>query len=125
MRHRAALPRALMTRPSLLLMDEPFGALDAITRLRMHEFLLRHLTAGTRMTIIFVTHDIEESVLLADRVAIMGGRPARQSSRSSTFRWGGRARGSTFTPSRSSPPSGRSAQPWTCERSPNRKESEP
>jgi NitT/TauT family transport system ATP-binding protein len=63
-----------MTRPSLLLMDEPFGALDAITRLRMHEFLLG-IWRRYRMTIIFVTHDIEESVLLADRVAVMGGRP--------------------------------------------------
>jgi len=74
MRHRAAFARALMTRPSLLLMDEPFGALDAITRLRMHEFLLG-IWRQYRMTIIFVTHDIEESVLLADRVAVMGGTP--------------------------------------------------
>jgi NitT/TauT family transport system ATP-binding protein len=74
MRHRAAFARALMTRPSLLLMDEPFGALDAITRLRMHEFLLG-IWRQYRMTIIFVTHDIEESVLLADRVAVMGGPP--------------------------------------------------
>ncbi len=74
MRHRAAFARALMTRPSLLLMDEPFGALDAITRLRMHEFLLG-IWRQYRMTIIFVTHDIEESVLLADRVAVMGGKP--------------------------------------------------
>jgi NitT/TauT family transport system ATP-binding protein len=74
MRHRAAFARALMTRPSLLLMDEPFGALDAITRLRMHEFLLG-IWRQYRMTIIFVTHDIEESVLLADRVAVMGGNP--------------------------------------------------
>ena len=55
-------------------MDEPFGALDAITRLRMHEFLL-DMWAQYRTTIIFVTHDIEEAILLGDRVAVMGGRP--------------------------------------------------
>ena len=74
MRHRAAFARAIITRPSLLLMDEPFGALDAITRLRMHDFLLG-MWARYRTTIIFVTHDIEEAVLLGDRVAVMGGRP--------------------------------------------------
>jgi len=74
MRHRAAFARALITRPSLLLMDEPFGALDAITRTRMHEFLLR-VREEFSMTIVFVTHDIEEAVLLGDRIAVMGGRP--------------------------------------------------
>jgi NitT/TauT family transport system ATP-binding protein len=74
MQHRAAFARAMMTRPSVLLMDEPFGALDAFTRLRMHEFLLA-MWEQYRITIIFVTHDIEEAVLLGDRVAIMGGRP--------------------------------------------------
>jgi NitT/TauT family transport system ATP-binding protein len=74
MRHRAAFARAMVTRPSLLLMDEPFGALDAITRVRMHEFLLR-MWEQYRTTIVFVTHDIEEAVLLGDRVAVMGGRP--------------------------------------------------
>jgi NitT/TauT family transport system ATP-binding protein len=74
MRHRAAFARAIITRPSLLLMDEPFGALDAITRVRMHDFLLA-MWAQYRTTIIFVTHDIEEAVLLGDRVAVMGGRP--------------------------------------------------
>jgi NitT/TauT family transport system ATP-binding protein len=74
MQHRAAFARAMMTRPSVLLMDEPFGALDAFTRLRMHEFLLA-MWEQYRITIIFVTHDIEEAVLLGDRVAVMGGRP--------------------------------------------------
>ncbi len=74
MRHRAAFARALAARPSLLLMDEPFGALDAITRERMHEFLL-DIWDQHRTTIIFVTHDIEEAILLGDRVAVMGGRP--------------------------------------------------
>jgi NitT/TauT family transport system ATP-binding protein len=74
MQHRAAFARAMVTRPSLLLMDEPFGALDAFTRLRMHEFLLA-MWDRYRITIIFVTHDIEEAVLLGDRVALMGGRP--------------------------------------------------
>jgi NitT/TauT family transport system ATP-binding protein len=74
MQHRAAFARAMVTRPSLLLMDEPFGALDAITRVRMHEFLLT-MWEQYRITIIFVTHDIEEAVLIGDRVAVMGGRP--------------------------------------------------
>ncbi len=76
MRHRAAFARAMVTRPSLLLMDEPFGALDALTRVRMHDFLLR-MWEQYQITIIFVTHDIEEAVLLGDRVAVMGGRPPR------------------------------------------------
>jgi NitT/TauT family transport system ATP-binding protein len=74
MQHRAAFARAIITRPSLLLMDEPFGALDAITRLRMHDFLLS-MWDQYRTTIVFVTHDIEEAVLLGDRVAVMGGKP--------------------------------------------------
>jgi NitT/TauT family transport system ATP-binding protein len=74
MQHRAAFARAMITRPSLLLMDEPFGALDAITRLRMHDFLLS-MWDQYRITIMFVTHDVEEAVLLGDRVAVMGGRP--------------------------------------------------
>ena len=76
MRHRAAFARAIVTRPWLLLMDEPFGALDAITRIRMHDFLLR-MWDQYRLTILFVTHDIEEAILLGDRVAVMGGRPPR------------------------------------------------
>ena len=71
MRHRAAFARALASRPSVLLMDEPFGALDAITRERMHEFLL-DIWEQHRITIIFVTHDIEEAILLGDRASRCG-----------------------------------------------------
>jgi NitT/TauT family transport system ATP-binding protein len=66
----------MVTKPSLLLMDEPFGALDALTRVRMHEFLLQ-MWEQYQITIVFVTHDIEEAVLLGDRVAVMGGGPPR------------------------------------------------
>lgn len=76
MRHRAALARALINRPSILLMDEPFAALDAITRESMQNFLLE-LWQHERMTVLFVTHDVEEAVLLSDRVCIMSSRPGR------------------------------------------------
>jgi NitT/TauT family transport system ATP-binding protein len=76
MRHRAAFARAIITRPAVLLMDEPFGALDAITRIRMQDFLLS-MWERYRITIIFVTHDIEEAVLLGDRVCVMGATPPR------------------------------------------------
>jgi NitT/TauT family transport system ATP-binding protein len=74
MQHRAAFARALITRPQVLLMDEPFGALDAITRLKMQQFLLT-MWERHALTVLFVTHDIEEAILLGDRVAVMGGRP--------------------------------------------------
>jgi len=74
MQHRAAFARAVITRPSVLLMDEPFGALDAITRLRMQQFLLA-MWEKYRLTILFVTHDIDEAILLSDRVAMMAGKP--------------------------------------------------
>ncbi|HZS83743.1 MAG TPA: ABC transporter ATP-binding protein [Stellaceae bacterium] len=76
MRHRAALARALINRPRILLMDEPFAALDAITRASMQEFLLE-LWERQRTTIIFVTHDVEEASLLGDRVCVMSPRPGR------------------------------------------------
>ena len=60
--------------PKMLLMDEPFGALDAQTRQAMQEFLL-HLWDQIKATVVFITHDIEEAILLGDRVAVMGGRP--------------------------------------------------
>jgi NitT/TauT family transport system ATP-binding protein len=70
MRHRAAFARVLINKPRLLLMDEPFAALDAITRAAMQRFLLE-LWQRERTTIVFVTHDVEEATLLGDRVAIM------------------------------------------------------
>jgi len=75
MRHRAAFARAIVSRPSVLLMDEPFGALDALTRGKMQEFLL-DMWQRFQITIVFVTHDIEEAILLGDRVCMMGGKPA-------------------------------------------------
>ncbi len=74
MRHRVAFARALLNNPAVLLMDEPFGALDAMTRSRMHAFLIS-LWEARRITIVFVTHDIEEAVLLGDRICVFGNRP--------------------------------------------------
>ena len=76
MRHRAAFARALINRPSILLMDEPFAALDAITRESMQNFLL-DLWQRDRTTVLFVTHDVEEAALLSDRVCVMSPRPGR------------------------------------------------
>jgi NitT/TauT family transport system ATP-binding protein len=76
MRQRVAIARAWISSPGLLLMDEPFGALDAQTRLEMQETLMT-VREQTSSTVLFVTHDIEESLLLADRVAIMSQRPGR------------------------------------------------
>src|SRR5690606_29768338 len=67
--------RALIGRPQVLLMDEPFAALDALTRLRMQE-LLAHVCADVGSTAVMVTHDIEEALFLADRVVVMSKRPA-------------------------------------------------
>ena len=67
---RASLARALVREPSLLLMDEPFGALDALTRIRMHR-LLRSLIARHTPAVLLVTHDVDEAVLLADRIIVL------------------------------------------------------
>ncbi|MDR2381906.1 MAG: M20/M25/M40 family metallo-hydrolase, partial [Bifidobacteriaceae bacterium] len=76
MRQRVALARSLSYRPTILLMDEPFGALDALTRREMQE-LLTGIWETHRMTVLFVTHDIEEAVFLSDRVVTMTPRPGR------------------------------------------------
>jgi NitT/TauT family transport system ATP-binding protein len=76
MQQRAGLARALAINPSLLLMDEPFGSLDAQTREMMQEELLRILESEKK-TMIFVTHSIDEAILLGDRIVIMSRRPGR------------------------------------------------
>ncbi|MES2564007.1 MAG: ABC transporter ATP-binding protein [Pseudomonadota bacterium] len=76
MRSRVALARSLVLEPTILLMDEPFSRLDAQTRSLMHTELLR-IQALKQMTIVFVTHDVEESVVLADDVIVLAPRPGR------------------------------------------------
>jgi NitT/TauT family transport system ATP-binding protein len=76
MQQRVALARSLSYRPEILLMDEPFGALDALTRRDMQE-LLTAVWETHRLTVLFVTHDIEEAVFISDRVVTMTPRPGR------------------------------------------------
>jgi ABC-type nitrate/sulfonate/bicarbonate transport system ATPase subunit len=76
MRSRVALARSLVVHPQILLMDEPFSKLDPHTRSQMHDELLR-LQALTSMTVLFVTHDVEEAVVLADRLIVLEPRPGR------------------------------------------------
>jgi NitT/TauT family transport system ATP-binding protein len=74
MKQRVAIARALSYKPKVMLMDEPFGALDALTRVRMQE-LLTDIWEHHRLTVVFVTHDVEEAVYLSDRVIVMRSNP--------------------------------------------------
>ncbi len=76
MKQRLQVARALAVNPDILFLDEPFGALDSITRVIMRGELLR-IWQTERRTIVFVTHDIDEAVQLADRVVVLSSRPAR------------------------------------------------
>ncbi len=76
MKQRVAIARALSYRPKMLLMDEPFGALDALTRHQMQELLTR-IWEEHRLTVLFVTHDVEEAVYLSDRILVMSIGPGR------------------------------------------------
>ena len=75
MAQRAALARALIGRPEVLLLDEPFASLDALTRMQMQD-LLAEVCRTIRPTVVMVTHDVDEALFLADRIVIMGQRPA-------------------------------------------------
>ncbi len=76
MKQRVAIARALVSEPKMLLMDEPFGALDVHTKESMHQFM-RELWQRTQVTVFMITHDVREAVALADRVFVMGDRPGR------------------------------------------------
>ncbi|HUH00502.1 MAG TPA: ATP-binding cassette domain-containing protein, partial [Kofleriaceae bacterium] len=76
MQQRVAIARALAAEPRVLLLDEPFSSVDALTRLELHELLLG-LWGQARFTVLLVTHDVDEAVYLSDRIALLTRRPAQ------------------------------------------------
>ena len=76
MRQRVALARAFISQPQVLLLDEPFGALDALTRMTLQD-VLRELIREAHPTVLLVTHDVDEALFLADRILVFSQRPAR------------------------------------------------
>ncbi|MBA3622208.1 MAG: ABC transporter ATP-binding protein [Actinomycetota bacterium] len=97
MRQRGAIAQVLATGASVLLLDEPFGALDAQTRLTMHVWL-RGVLAHAHPTVVIVTHDIDEALLLADRIVVLSVRPARVVARLAVTLGGDRGRSTTTEP---------------------------
>ena len=100
MKQRVGIARALAMEPKVLLLDEPFGALDALTRAHLQDSVMAmHQKLGN--TVMMITHDVDEAVLLSDRIVMMTNGPARRSARSSTCRCRARASGSSWPPTRS------------------------
>ena len=100
MKQRVGIARALSMEPKVLLMDEPFGALDALTRAHLQDELMR-IVAKTGSTVVMVTHDVDEAVLLSDRIVMMTNGPRRPSATSCRCAWRVRATGSSLHTTRS------------------------
>ena len=97
MKQRVGIARALAMEPKVLLLDEPFGALDALTRAHLQDSVMEiHPKLGN--TVMMITHDVDEAVLLSDRIVMMTNGPARRSARCWRCRWRARASGSSWRP---------------------------